>query len=50
MPPSRWVTSGFRIGIERSLMWILNHNDIRDVPLMSRLNEYSEFPDAVIRP
>ncbi|EST22936.1 amino acid--tRNA ligase-related protein [Streptomyces roseochromogenus] len=44
------VTSGFGMGIERFLMWVLSHDDIRDIPLMSRLNEHPAFPDAVTRP
>lgn len=30
-------TSGFGLGLERFLLWILNHKDVRDVPLISRL-------------
>jgi aspartyl/asparaginyl-tRNA synthetase len=44
------VTAGFGMGIERFLMWVLSHDDIRDVPLMSRLNEPAAFPAAVTRP
>ncbi len=44
------VTSGFGMGIERFLMWVLDHDDIRDIPLISRLNEHPAFPDAVVRP
>jgi len=30
-------TSGFGLGMERFLLWILNHNDIRNIPIISRL-------------
>jgi asparaginyl-tRNA synthetase len=30
-------TSGFGLGIERYILWLLNHDDIRDVCLLSRL-------------
>jgi aspartyl/asparaginyl-tRNA synthetase len=43
-------TAGFGMGVERFLMWVLRHDDIRDIPLISRLNEPLEFPEAVIRP
>ncbi|MEV7780022.1 amino acid--tRNA ligase-related protein [Kitasatospora sp. NPDC088351] len=43
-------TSGFGMGVERFLMWVLNHDDIRDIPLVSRVNEPGAWPDAVIRP
>ena len=31
-------TSGFGMGLERLILWILNHDDIRDIPLMPRIN------------
>lgn len=31
-------TSGFGMGIERFLLWILKHNDIRDVQILPRFN------------
>jgi asparaginyl-tRNA synthetase len=31
-------TSGFGLGIERFMLWILNHNDIRDMQLVPRFN------------
>lgn len=43
-------TSGFGMGVERFLMWVLQHYDIRDIPVISRLNEPFEFPASVIRP
>jgi aspartyl/asparaginyl-tRNA synthetase len=43
-------TSGFGMGVERFLMWVLNHDDIRDVPLVSRIDEPRRWPDAVSRP
>jgi asparaginyl-tRNA synthetase len=43
-------TSGFGMGVERFLMWVLNHDDIRDIPLVSRLNEPKAWPEAVLRP
>ncbi|MEU7189467.1 amino acid--tRNA ligase-related protein [Streptomyces sp. NPDC045369] len=43
-------TSGFGMGVERFLMWVLHHDDIRDIPVLSRLNEPREFPAAVNRP
>ncbi|GII64838.1 hypothetical protein Skr01_49230 [Sphaerisporangium krabiense] len=43
-------TSGFGMGVERFLMWVLRHDDIRDIPVISRVNEPLEFPSAVVRP
>ncbi|MEU8891563.1 amino acid--tRNA ligase-related protein [Streptomyces sp. NPDC048442] len=43
-------TSGFGMGVERFLMWVLNHDDIRDIPLVSRVNEPGAWPEAVVRP
>ncbi len=43
-------TSGFGMGVERFLMWVLAHNDIRDIPLISRLNEPGDYPAEVHRP
>ncbi len=37
-------TSGFGMGIERLLLWLLNHNDIRDVTLFNRLKGYESAP------
>ncbi|TCO55754.1 amino acid--tRNA ligase-related protein [Actinocrispum wychmicini] len=43
-------TSGFGMGFERFLMWVLNHDDIRDIPLVSRVDEPLQWPPAVVRP
>lgn len=43
-------TSGFGMGAERYLMWVLNHHDIRDIPLISRVDEESIWPARVERP
>lgn len=43
-------TSGFGMGVERFLMWVLRHDDIRDLPIVSRLNEPAKFPAAIVRP
>ncbi|MEU7134969.1 amino acid--tRNA ligase-related protein [Streptomyces sp. NPDC046261] len=43
-------TSGFGMGFERFLMWVLDHDDIRDLPLISRVNEPGAWPAAVVRP
>jgi aspartyl/asparaginyl-tRNA synthetase len=43
-------TAGFGLGIERYLMWALQHTDIRDVPLVSRIAEPQRWPRAVDRP
>jgi asparaginyl-tRNA synthetase len=32
------LTSGFGMGVERFLMWVLNHRDIRDLQLVERYN------------
>lgn len=37
-------TSGFGIGLERLLLWILDHDDIRDIPLIVRLKEMTSTP------
>ncbi|MCB0747888.1 MAG: asparaginase [Ignavibacteriae bacterium] len=37
-------TSGFGMGIERLICWILNHKDIRDIPLFNRLKGYESSP------
>lgn len=44
------VTSGFGMGVDRFLMWVLNHHDIRDLPLISRTDEPESWPPAVVRP
>jgi aspartyl/asparaginyl-tRNA synthetase len=43
-------TAGFGMGVDRFLMWVLNHDDIRDLPLISRIDEIKEWPPAVVRP
>lgn len=43
-------TSGFGMGVERFLMWVLNHDDVRDMALVSRLGESDSWPAAVVRP
>lgn len=37
-------TTGFGLGIERLLLWLLNHNDIRDIPLFNRLKGFESAP------
>ncbi|PCH53986.1 MAG: asparaginase [Flavobacteriaceae bacterium] len=37
-------TSGFGMGLERYLMWLLQHDDIRDLPLLHRENGRLVFP------
>lgn len=37
-------TSGFGIGLERFLLWVLDHDDIRDIPLIVRLKEMTSTP------
>jgi aspartyl/asparaginyl-tRNA synthetase len=48
----RWpmLTSGFGLGVDRFLLWVLNHDDIRDLPLVSRVDETPAWPPAVDRP
>jgi asparaginyl-tRNA synthetase len=43
-------TSGFGMGVDRFLMWVLNHDDIRDMPLISRVGEQKSWPPMVVRP
>jgi beta-aspartyl-peptidase (threonine type) len=38
------LTSGFGIGIERFLLWVLQHDDIRDIPIIPRLKGSTFFP------
>lgn len=38
------VTSGFGLGIERLLMWVLQHNDIRDLQILPRDMRISHVP------
>lgn len=37
-------TSGFGLGVERFLMWLLKHDDIRDMALMNRLKDIQAAP------
>jgi asparaginyl-tRNA synthetase len=37
-------TSGFGLGVERYILWLLKHNDIRDVTLLLRNHEQIIFP------
>lgn len=37
-------TSGFGIGLERLLAWVLKENDIRNIPLFSRLKSQISYP------
>lgn len=36
-------TSGFGMGIERFLLWLIDHDDIRDIPFLPRLGEKIYF-------
>ncbi|KPH97307.1 tRNA synthetase class II (D K and N) [Actinobacteria bacterium OK074] len=38
------ATSGFRMGVERVLMWLLQHDDIRDMQLLERYNGRLSHP------
>jgi aspartyl/asparaginyl-tRNA synthetase len=44
------VTSGFGLGVERFLLWALKHDDIRDIPLVSRIAEQQTWPASIERP
>lgn len=37
-------TAGFGMGVERLLLWVLRHDDIRDIPLLLRFNEMAIQP------
>lgn len=37
-------TGGFGIGLERFLLWVLRHDDIRDIPLILRLKHLDAIP------
>ena len=43
-------TSGFGMGTERFMLWVLNHDDIRDIPIVSRVDEEPTWPMVVDRP
>lgn len=36
-------TAGFGLGIERYLLWILNHHDIRDIPILPRIKNINIY-------
>jgi len=38
------VTSGFGMGIERFLLWVLRHDDIRDLQILPRVNGLALVP------
>ena len=38
------VTSGFGMGIERFLAWVLRHDDIRDMQILPRVNGKAVIP------
>jgi asparaginyl-tRNA synthetase len=37
-------TAGFGMGVERFLLWVLKHDDIRDIPLLLRFNGQQILP------
>lgn len=37
-------TSGFGLGVERLILWILKHNDIRDCQILPRINNVTFYP------
>ena len=43
-------TAGFGLGIERFLLWVLRHDDIRDISLVPRGDESPSWPTSVDRP
>ncbi|MFE0023940.1 amino acid--tRNA ligase-related protein [Amycolatopsis sp. NPDC059021] len=43
-------TAGFGMGVERFLLWVLDHDDIRDIPLVSRVAEPEKWPASIDRP
>lgn len=36
-------TSGFGMGLERFMLWVLEHNDIRDIPLIPRMRGHTSI-------
>jgi len=38
------LTTGWGMGIERFLAWVLRHNDIRDLAIIPRMKGYSFAP------
>ena len=43
-------TAGFGMGVERLLLWVLGHHDIRDLQLVPRFDGPSAFPAVVDKP
>lgn len=43
-------TAGFGMGVERFLLWVLGHDDIRDIPLVPRGEEVPRWPASVDLP
>jgi aspartyl/asparaginyl-tRNA synthetase len=43
-------TAGFGMGVERYLMWVVGHDDIRDIPLISRIDQENSWPASIDRP
>jgi hypothetical protein len=41
---------GIRHGCRQILMWVLNHDDIRGIPLISRVEEVHSSPNALVQP
>lgn len=37
-------TSGFGMGIERLILWLLNHDDIRDISMFNRIKGFESSP------
>lgn len=37
-------TSGFGMGVERFILWVLKHNDIRDCQILPRFNNITFYP------
>lgn len=37
-------TAGFGMGLERFLLWVLNHNDIRDMQVITRFKDFPSIP------
>jgi asparaginyl-tRNA synthetase len=44
------VTSGFGMGVERFLLWVLRHDDIRNIPLVPREDETLAWPASIDNP
>jgi asparaginyl-tRNA synthetase len=44
------TTAGFGMGVERFLLWVLRHDDIRDIPLAPRGDEPTAWPASVDSP